>query len=224
MDTNQAIQNIQNLDLKDATKEDVHKEVRNLGRLGQMAIRVPKGTNIYRARPNKVKNGNYETFNTKEVLSYAPIDCKNEDSFGRASLPNNTVFYGSLPPINHQEEMGIDNEHSSDPQELRPELITIAESLPWSRYPDINGYQKFTISKWRLEEDLILATGGLHRASKNPTIQEWREDLLSNTESKLPGEKESIIKKNEFIADQFSKEVPDGEEHEYKISAVLTDR
>jgi hypothetical protein len=130
----------------------------------------------------------------KTQLSYPPSSKVRE--FGRANVINEPLFYGSA---------GC---HS-----------TILELSP-------NAGDRLAISKWRIQKPLHLApVGYTHRTFKGKAgVERWEEISWATQYAEDPivqTPENQIV--HEFLAREFTKNVPGGKKWEYKISAAFSE-
>lgn len=149
-------------------------------------------------------------FNTKCRLSYAPAEYN--VSYLRASTPENTMFYGSVLKDNYT----IDDHGYT-------RITACCETSELLRDNSIaNGERLMIIGTWEVQDFMTLAT------IFDPT-KEYDIDYLQEIKSKYL----TLLKQNseletkgieylKFLAKEFSKDVKNGENHEYHISALFS--
>ena len=151
-------------------------------------------------------------FNTVSRISYKPAKFNAE--YQRASTPNNTMFYGAVVP-----------EKTSDKEITNARITGAFEVAELIRNRELkNGESDITFGKWLVQDQISLAT------IFDPTldykidyINEVKEDYLKNINSAPKEIKEKSLRYLKYLASEFSKPVKKGENHEYLISAILTE-
>jgi len=148
-------------------------------------------------------------FNSKNRISFKPA--KYNTTHQRASTPNNTMFYASVIP---------ENNLSKD--EIQYARITGAKEVVDLFRENIDGERTVTFGKWEIQ-DLISVTTifdpnvDYKIAYINEVKEFYKKQKLSD---------EQIEQRDEvlaFLADEFSKRVDKGNNHEYLISAIVTE-
>lgn len=173
----------------------------------QQVIEIPKGHKILRCRPNL----RYERFYTRNSLQYAPINKCN--SYQRASIPGESMFYGSIYIFNQNQDIG---------NELR--ISTVLECLPWLKSDETKGYQKITFSQWETLEDLrfIVVCNYNNYDKPHSLIAEMKTSFNLQLNS-LTDNSEEFREYSSFISDEFSKNNVDNS-LQYQVSAIFSSR
>jgi hypothetical protein len=203
------IDKLTKLDLSHKPEKKVKDALDKIKQIPIMVTRYNIGKEIERAVPNTESE---PVFNTVSRISYKPQ--KYNTDFQRASTPDNTMFYGCVIPENVSNEE-IDNAR----------VIGAAETCELIRNENAeDGKQLITFGKWRVKEELNLAT------IVNPDVEykvEYLKKLVAdyqkclNTLSKDIRKSYQILLK--FITSEFSKTVDKGKNYNYMISAIFTE-
>lgn len=207
MEVEQIITKIKELDLSTYPKKEIKDLIKKVGNIGYIIVTFHKDKSVMRARPNY----DGERFSKKSDFSFKPQ--KLNDTYQRASTPNQTMFYATSIP-ERIEKGELDN--------MR--VVGVAETINMMRDKTKSGYQKISFGKWHVEEDINL----LAIIHKETYLKE------SNYTRELVGAYNSFIKQSpkefqdksfkfhNFLADEFSKEV-DGNDYDYIISAIFSE-
>ncbi|SNS73350.1 hypothetical protein SAMN05421640_1034 [Ekhidna lutea] len=167
--------------------------------------RLKKGHIIDRVRINregeiftKIEDVSY--IHDKEVL-------ENHVGFGRANLPGEAVFYGSIISKNVP----------------HPRVVAYFETSELVKNLNDKDIveEKFTLSRWRVTKDIeVLEMIFSDEALKvNEYVQMSLEDKLTNLETSSL--KEHAIDQGKFFSNEFARtDVKNGEEYKYKITAA----
>lgn len=204
-DIYKVIENIKKLDLSQYPYSEIVTQIANAGIIGHIVVTLRPGYPIFRARPN----GNGEHFFSKCQLTYKPHQLNT--SCQRASLPNTTMFYGSILP-----EIIV----AGDLDNTR--VAPTFEAVSWLRDKTTKGHGKVTYSRWVATENLNLMAIVQHKdfLDKSSYIRElmgsYDEFLENNIEKK-----ESSMAFTTFLANEFAKEVKEND-YEYLISAAYS--
>lgn len=172
--------------------------------IGFIKFTLHQGKYISRSRINCIG----ERFSKISELSYRPAYLNK--TCQRASLPEQTVFYGSLLPSKYKKE---------ELSELR--ITPVLEGIDFIQDKLSKGYSRATFSLWHVIKDINLIAI-LHNdkfIENNPLSAE----LVANFNylaSSFPKFQSTIIIQN-FLAEEFGKEVID--DYDYAISAVFSD-
>jgi len=166
---------------------------------------------IYRARANNNENDDFEKISD---LSYKPQ--QNNRSYQRASTPNATMFYGTLIP---EGDDGLVDERT----------IGAFEIVGFLRDMDFNSEdeQVVTYGIWR-----ALAPVSTYSVIRS-NIKQIKIDKLKKAAERFkhdikkhPRFKNTIWPLQNFIAGEFSKDIPKGKDqhYNYMISAIFSER
>lgn len=198
---------LKKIDLTENSVEEINELLNKIGPLPIMRTEYHIGKIFDRAV--RIKE-NETDFDTKGRLSYAPA--KYNVNYLRASTPENTMFYGSVLKDNFTVD---DHGHtritacSETSELLRNSLIPKGERL-------------MIIGSWEVQETITLAT--IFDPTKEYNIDylqeiknSYLEMLKHNPELETKG-----IEYLKFLAKEFSKDVKDGDNHEYHISALMS--
>ena len=199
---------IQSLNLKDYPHKTLKNHLRELGAFGVILTTLHKGKKIIRARINN----NGESYDNVSKLSFKPPEFNN--TYQRASTPNNTMFYGAVTPEYLQEG------------ENELERITVFSELANSNKfltdNSSRGELKITFARWDVIEDIHLVSlishndfqRGLHIFKQ---LQNDLSDALDG--SKL---KEQTLEISDFLAGEYAKADINGD-YDYLISAIFSE-
>lgn len=201
------LEQLKNLDLTQSSAEEIFKLINKIGYLPIMKSIFVQGRIFDRA----VRIKEYEPeFNTRSRLSYVPNE--SNTSFQRASTPYNTMFYGSVL----KEKFTIEDHGYTritacceTSELLRDDTITSGERL-------------MIIGTWEVQELITVST--IFDPTKEYEIeylQEIKNDYLKHLKNN-PELKTKGIEYLKFLASEFSKDVKNGENHEYYISALFS--
>lgn len=192
------VQQLEHLDLKSATPDDVRKIIGQAPLLCVPYIIKP-GNYLLRAR----KGGGYTK---RSQLTYCPV--RKCTSMQRATLANHTMFYGVI------------SDDQSHQENARAISVTECSSLCREGIKSV-GREKFTVSHWEVVKPLRIVSLVTDYAFPNVTNNNLL-NLLRNAylaihsgANSTDGEKDLA----EFISKEFSKPVK--ESYEYLISATI---
>ena len=203
------ITELNKLNLIDYPTEEITKILNSIGPMALMTTDYRPPKVIERAVNNTKEE---PEFNTTSRISYKPAKFNTE--FQRASTPNNTMFYGAVL-----------SEKMSDEEITNARIIGACEVTELIRNRELkNGESDITFGKWIVRDKISLAT--IFDPSldyKIDYINEIKENYLLNLNSAPKDIKEKSLRYLKFLATEFSKPVKKGENHEYLISAILTE-
>jgi len=208
MSISEIINKLKNLDLSSYPEKEVETLLKKI-----FQNPIPIVTTDYRY-PKEIERAVNNTedepiFNSKNRISFKPA--KYNSTHQRASTPNNTMFYASVIP---------ENELSKD--EIQYARITGAKEVVDLFRENINGQRTVTFGKWEIQ-DLISVTTifdpnvDYKIAYINEVKEFYKKQKLSS---------EQIEQRDEvlaFLANEFSKRIEKGNNHEYLISAIVTE-
>lgn len=199
------IEDLKALDLKNCKDDEITKLLGEMGVVPWMCVTLHPDKLIMRIRPNY---GNEEFFHRKE-LTYKPKHLNY--TYQRASTPQNTMFYGSIIS---------DYYYGHEPDSER--YVATLESLPWSLDKNVKGFQKHTLSRWRVKEDInILAIVHHDQFIQDRKFTEELENTYRDTIQGFTQEnREKYDRVVKYISEEFAKPVK--EHYEYKISALFS--
>lgn len=143
---------------------------------------------------------------TCNQLSYKPVECC--DSYQRATLPNESMFYGVIT-------------NDEDLESAR--IVTIAECSSMCRNRKDRGVEYFTCSQWLTKRKLNLLgffSDYSFEECKNNKIISQIKPYFDDIISKLP-HKDENLQVIRFLSEQFFKPVDEYNSYKYKISANL---
>lgn len=163
---------------------------------------ISSGTIISRCRKN-APNLNIDSFGCKKA--------KQVVDFQRASIPNESVFYGAVG--------------DRDPED--GDFIAMLETSKLHRNSWIRGKEEIYVSRWRVTKDinsaLICHPNVYVDSNPNGYVNEMQRNYKRQL-SNYPSEPDFIPTFDrvvEFVAKQFAKKVPEGENSQYMISAFF---
>lgn len=194
------IQRIRSIDLNDDSKT---KEIRAL--LSQLRFPIilsnaEAGSYVTRARRGK-------GYRDKQDMSYKPSSlCK---TYQRATLPNQTVFYGIIS----DDERHLEN--------ARAIGVSECSVLADNGYNSI-GREYISVSQWVITENIVVACIVSANSFKDVHNNRLLENLRQNFINKHNDDEEALFV-SDFIVEEYSKKVVSGHDNEYKISAIFAD-
>lgn len=170
---------------------------KELGSLPYCLVEIHKDRNIYRAR----YNGETEFFHHPNELSYRK-DVENIKNYGRANIPNQSVFYGSI--VSGEIDYGV----------ATPVMETSANLRK-----DIDGVERFTFSKWRVKNDFeaicLLTEESTSVGQFKEMYEGYKEFIRNSHEPVLFNKFYTLLEK------ELSKRVKANSSSEYMISAAF---
>ncbi len=198
---------LSSLDLSKRPYVKVRKMFKQLGKIAVINFTMHPRKNIIRARSNHPN----KAFSEVSKISFKPANLCT--AFQRASSPYRTMFYGCIVSAKEEERSLI---------EARTTALTEASYL--YRNGIDTGEEKLTYSRWLVTKDIPLVAIDHHQDFEN--ANEYINELYLAYQSflkKTPDLIQRSILISEFFADQFAKEVADGDDFEYLLSAAFTD-
>lgn len=208
------IDNLKQLKLSDYPIAEIDNLMANMGPVAIFVTEYNHTIEIERA----VNNTKDEPeFNSVSRISFKPAQYNH--NYLRASTPNNTMFYGSVVPLELQE--------SKDEKERRnARIVGMAEVSTLIRSSEVvEGYSRMTFGKWEVVEQLSLAT--IIDTTKNydepylTKLSDKCKEFLNDVPADI---KENTINWLTYFTYEFSKEVSNGNNHDYLISAKFTEK
>jgi len=210
------IKQLKTLDLSEYPISELDRLLTSLGKLCIMITDYHKSDeNQYPKEIERAVNNTEKEpeFNTVARISFKPA--KYNTNYSRASTPRNTMFYGS-----------VISEEDFDKEEIKyARIIGASEVSSLMRNSDvIEGWSRMTFGKWEVTEKISLAT------IIDPTLK-YDEDYLNNLKNryivflnKVPKDvRDNTLKCLKFLSSEFSKYVPNGNNHEYLISSKFSE-
>lgn len=182
---------------------DNMEKIRSLVKLLQLPVvncKAVSGYIVSRARRGR-------SYKSKEELNYVPSSlCETAQ---RASLPHKTVFYGVLSD---------DNSHLENARAICvSECSKLASAGKKSR-----GREYIANSQWLICEDIdvvcITSENSYIDVCNNKLLNAIRNDFISTFSNNS-----MALKIADFIEQEFSKRVANGNEEEYLLSATIAD-
>lgn len=198
---------LKKIDLTKNSVEEINHLINKIGPLPIMRTEYQKGKIFDRAV--RIKDDEAD-FNTRCRLSYAPVEYNT--NYLRASTPENTMFYGSVLKDNYT----IDDHGYT-------RITACCETSDLLRDNSIaNGERLMIIGTWEVQDFITLAT------IFDPT-KEYDIDYLQEIKNRYL----TLLKQNprletkgieylKFLAKEFSKDVRNGENRKYHISALFS--
>lgn len=199
MSIRQSIDFLKNVDPDRVDHKELIEVFKLVDRIPICTMKIQKGRSIYRARFHKIPDNLYTS---KNQISYRS-DIENITEFGRANIPFESRFYGSIS------SGGIDQGY----------MISVFETSDNLRN-NLNGVERFTFSQWIVEEDIeIVVLGSDQSRERNAFIElhEYYDKFLEDQENS-----EELSEFYGIVGDEFSKKVPVGNHNNYKVSAVFS--
>ena len=208
MEIQELIEKMRQLGPRENSEDDVRFLMNQMGKIGFIQTVLHPGHVIIRARPNEEN----KVYNSRAELSYKPQ--RYNDTYQRASIPKQTMFYGGIVPPNSVDD--ISGNARFAPAFEASDLIR----------DEKDGIQTLTFSKWLVVKDIPLITIchyddfiGKHAHTFN--LNKAYHDSLE----KMPAEMASrSLHMTTYLADEFAKKITCTDPQEcYMISAVFTE-
>ncbi|PCJ27823.1 MAG: hypothetical protein COA97_02490 [Flavobacteriales bacterium] len=198
-----AINKLKSLNLETTDYLNILEIVKGIGKnFPAISMRLRAGQSIYRAR----FHGENDRFYFDQDLKYK-TDVHNVKNPGRANPAISTAFYGSISTETIKDGFLISAQEGSN-------LIRNGK----------NGIETLTIGKWVLKRDMYvpIMLDTVNYRFQSESIDKMYQDFIKIIkEHKSSEEFKKIIS---FVAGEFAKPVKKGNEHEYKISAAISER
>lgn len=174
-----------------------------------------KGTFIDRVRIHDKPDQVFTCKNEVSYISDKDVISK-MTSFGRANIPHQTVFYGSIetPEISQQRVTAY-----FETTKLLPQLTRIGDNSE-EVYKNVS--EIFTVSRWKLMEDIeVIEMIYSDDALKvNSITKASYEHQLSNLENHPL--KDLAIDQGRFFSNEFARKDGNNDDSNYKISAAYS--
>ena len=199
MEVIQIIHGLQGLDLYKSEFPEIIHFIDSLKAFPVLAVEIPKGHAIYRARPTEAVD-----FTTSKEMSYNPVS----KSFGRCHFPGLPVFYGSIASEAIKYPMLTNLAEAS---------LILREKLP------TEGEFQMTVGKWLVEKPFWLVAIVSDVASNPENISQL--NLAESFAEKLKSYPDPIAAKaiGEYFASEFAKDHITSQ-NDYKISAAIANK
>lgn len=201
------LEQLKNIELTEGNIGKISELINQIGPLPIMKSLFAKGRFFDRAV--RIKE-NEPDFNTRCRLSYCPSEYNT--NFQRASTPNNTMFYGSVLKDKYTKE-----DHTNT------RITACCETSELIRDDTIpSGEGLMIIGTWEVQDLITVST--IIDPTKEYEIdyfQEIKNDYLKHLK-KTPEFEAKGYEYLKFLANEFSKDVKNGENHEYYISALFS--
>jgi hypothetical protein len=210
MTKQEIISNLKTLDLSTRPLDQIQSLLNGLGQILFIVTKLPIGKVIMRARVND----KIEPFKEAKQLSYKPQECNIK--YQRASTPNRTMFYGALIP-DEIIETDLDNSR----------VIGFCEVSKLIRDKTITkGEQRVTFGKWIVTKEMLVITIIHHQDYRKKNS--WADFLRNDYQTFIQCHTDSTIKDSqlitEYFASEFAKPIEENGEHNYLISAKISER
>ena len=192
------IQRLRSIDLNDDSKTE---DIRRL--LSQLRFPIVLSNAVAGAVVTRARRG--LGYRDKKDMSYKPSNlCK---SYQRATLPNQTVFYGILS----DDERHLENAR----------VIGISEcSVLADGGINSIGREHIAVSQWVIKENItvacIISANSFKDVHNNRLLENLRQDFINKH-----CDNDEALFVSDFIVEEFSKRVTNGHDNEYKISATF---
>jgi hypothetical protein len=204
------VNKFQELNLEDYPVDQINHLIAEIGRIPIMRSEYNAGKVIYRARPHSNED---EDFLNVSDLSYKPE--KFNTKYQRASTPSRTMFYGAIIPELPEGDL-IDDERIIGAFEVIDFLRNLRKK---------KGEKVISYGVWRVNS--LISTYAIIPSDPGKTKVSWLRKLAENFNENLKGQhgfkdKAPIIQ--DFLAEEFSKQVEDGKDYNYLISAMFSNK
>lgn len=227
------VRELKNLDLKNDSEEKIKESIGKIKYCLNPAYLLPEGGSIYRSV--KVTDSFFP--DTKSKVSYNP----NASRIGRANVVGNTVFYGSITTRRTDEDlkrMGIIADiplKKTDPGYM----INVLECSDMIVDEGAEGTELYAVGMWRILKSMEVSTIVNHFPLNDfgrkelEFLNKFYSDMESNQNTHgLNPENVELIRPllpeykiiNEFLAEEFGKDVRSKDEFNYQISAYYANR
>lgn len=199
---------LRSLDLSKTTYAEVRNILKKLGKVGIVAFTLHRGKNIIRARSNHPN----KTFTKVSEISYKPASICTD--IQRANSLYRSMFYGCI--VSAKEEQ-------NDLRRARETALFETSHLYRNRIDE--GEEKITYSRWIVTRDIPLVAIVYHKdfTKKHELLKELNEGYDAFIKTYPPELVQKSIEATEFLAKEFAKEVEQGKNHEYLITAAVAD-
>lgn len=199
------------LELKTAELEKVsyekviYKILNELKLIPYASAKLKAGSHIERARINEPN----QIFYSEKDISYR-TDFNNIQKYGRANVPGQSLFYGSI---------------KSDHIEI-PRIINLFETseLFRSDEKEVNNEFVMTVGKWRIKQDFEVAEIVFNKlnVANIPQIRKSFEYHINKLKTETPDIADDIEFLLQFFSDEFAKKTIKSDS-DYKVSAAYTE-
>ncbi len=194
------IQVLRSIDLNDNSKTGIIKELLYQLRFPIIMSEATVGSAVTRARRG-------HGFRNKKDMSYRPSSlCK---TYQRATVPNQTVFYGILS----DDERHLENARAIGVSECSVLADEGINSI---------GREYISTSQWIVTKSFkvacIISANSFKNVHNNRYLEYFRRSFINEFQ-----DNDEALFVSDFIVEEFSKKVPSGNDNEYKISAILSD-
>lgn len=211
---NELITRFKELNLENYPDAEIINLITEIGVVPIMRSEYHEGKIIYRARPN---NNEDEDFQNISDLSFKPEQYNN--TYQRASTPNQTMFYGALIP-----EDARDNNDDTIINDER--IIGAFEVVDFLRNLQIKeGEKVISYGVWRVNS--IISTLSVIHSNIEILKVNWLKTIATefyNELENLPEFREKTPIVQDFLANEFSKHVAEGKDYNYMISGLFSNK
>lgn len=203
------IEELQKLNLSDYPVQEISELIKKMPPIAILLTDYHHTKDIERA----VNNTKSEPeFSQVSRLSYKPA--KYNTSFQRASTPKTTMFYGA-----------VISELLNEEEKRNARIVGSGEVSTLMRSNEIlEGKSRITFGKWRVIEKISLATIiDLTKVYEQPYLNQLKDKYLDFIKNESQEIQNNTIRFLSYYSSEFSKHVNAGQNHEYLISALLTE-
>jgi hypothetical protein len=200
---------LQKLKLSDYPVNEIKRIIHKTGHVAIMITDYHEFKDIERA----VNNTKDEPeFSLVARISYKPAEYN--QTFLRASTPNTTMFYGV-----------VISEYFKEAEKRYARVIGISEISALIRSREIlEGQSRITFGKWEVTSNISLATIiDPTKEYTQPYLNELKDKYLRFIAKEPVEVQKESIKYMKYFSEEFSKEVGACQNHDYLISALLTE-
>ena len=211
------IQQLKHLDLSKCPDKEIQYLIEEYGGFIGQPVLLNVGDELLRARLNeKDENGKYKSLICRKELSYVPKE--NNKRYQRASTPYQTMFYG-CPYKTTNHSLHLNNLSVKDAC-----FITSLEvsKILQNKKDDV---ERITFSKWAVSKQISLAAICFFKNSFPVNSIEFKikNNFFSSINKYDENEKIKSLLFNEFLAEEFSKEVKKDDHYNYMISGIFSE-
>lgn len=210
------INELKALDLKKATPKEVADLLNNLGGINTLPLSITTDNYIVRSRYFTASEY-YDSINiginiySHTDLSYNP---KPSQSYGRCSIPESQIFYGTLP-----------NDKVNEATFQNALVSSVVEASGLTKNGINNKIEKeayILLGVWKIHRPLIVLPilNNLNHIAKSPFLADAYKLHKSSIDRFHRQQADDYNVINDFLSEEFSKGVNDSSE--YKISALFS--
>jgi len=206
------IDKLKKLDLESTTGKEISFLLNRIETFPLFIRTFNEGEIIVRTRPNNHKH----IFDSKKDLIYPP---NNTESFGRANIKGSMSFYGSI--------IGNDfYSYNNNDKDLIDAIVPTIVEQSFFKSSHKDSIHKITYGIWEVIQPFSVAVLVQNEKyiGKNYYIDNMILDYKEFLKSKDEEERLHAGIVTEYLSNEFSKEVPYGKDHLYRVSAYYTER